>query len=148
MMAQRMQSQSNNAGDGIQRSLAWARIMVGYLMVLATWFWESPATTSEFLSEGTNLQVESFTNPTMIRHRRYRGRSTLQPILHSRVGPDQFVNRILRLREDPRFKNVGPDVLELCSQGPAPSDPSNPDEEPGLWFDWPFVEFLKNNYGG
>ncbi|KAA1114496.1 hypothetical protein PGT21_011207 [Puccinia graminis f. sp. tritici] len=168
MMAQRMQSQSNNAGDGIQRSLAWARIMVGYLMVLATWFWESPATTSEFLSEGTNLQVliepisqSSGVDPLVqglcafVLGIVYESdhdpastipRSTLQPILHSRVGPDQFVNRILRLREDPRFKNVGPDVLELCSQGPAPSDPSNPDEEPGLWFDWPFVEFLKNNY--
>ncbi|KNZ50098.1 hypothetical protein VP01_45g9 [Puccinia sorghi] len=168
MMAQRMQSQSNNAGDGIQRSLAWARIMVGYLIVLATWLWESPSTTSEFLSEGTNLQVliepisqSSGVDPLV------QGlcafvlgiiydtdhdpactipRSTLQPILLSRVGPDQFVNRILRLREDPRFKNVGPDVLELALQSPSPSDPSIVDNQSGLWFDWPFVEFLKNNF--
>jgi hypothetical protein len=57
------------------------------------------------------------------------------------------VNRILRLREDPRFKNVGPDVLELNLQTPASSDPSTVDNQPGLWFDWPFVEFLKNHYG-
>jgi len=168
MMAQRMQSQSNNAGDGIQRSLAWARIMVGYLIVLATWLWESPSTTSEFLSEGTNLQVliepisqSSGVDPLV------QGlcafvlgiiydtdhdpactipRSTLQPILLSRVGPDQFVNRILRLREDPRFKNVGPDVLELAFQSPSPSHPSILDNHAGLWFDWPFVEFLKNHF--
>ncbi|OAV93002.1 hypothetical protein PTTG_02810 [Puccinia triticina 1-1 BBBD Race 1] len=168
MMAQRMQSQSNNAGDGIQRSLAWARIMVGYLIVLATWLWESPSTTSEFLSEGTNLQVliepisqSSGVDPLVqglcafvlgIIYETDHDpaspipRSTLQPILHSRVGPDQFVNRILRLREDPRFKNVGPDVLELSLQPPAGTDPSSADQEPGLWFDWPFVEFLKNNY--
>jgi hypothetical protein len=43
------------------------------------------------------------------------------------------------LREDVRFKNVGPDVLEM-------SEEEDFDSEDGLWFDWPFVEFLKNNY--
>lgn len=66
-------------------------------------------------------------------------RATLHPILQSRVGPDVFANRILRLREDVRFKNVGPDVLEML-------DEDDLDNEDGLWFDWPFVEFLKNNY--
>ncbi|KAH9473153.1 hypothetical protein Pst134EA_000231 [Puccinia striiformis f. sp. tritici] len=168
MMAQRMQGQSNNAGGDIQRSLAWARIMVGYLVVLATWLWESPSTTSEFLSEGTNLQVliepisqSSGVDPLVqglcafvlgIIYETDQDpastipRTTLQPILLSRVGPDQFVNRILRLREDPRFKAVGPDVLELSLQVPAGTDPTNVDVEPELWFDWPFVEFLKNNY--
>lgn len=66
-------------------------------------------------------------------------RATLHPILQSRVGPDVFANRILRLREDVRFKNVGPDVLEML-------DDEDQDNEDGIWFDWPFVEFLKNNY--
>lgn len=66
-------------------------------------------------------------------------RATLHPILQTRVGPDVFANRILRLREDVRFKNVGPDVLEML-------DEDDLDSEDGLWFDWPFVEFLKNNY--
>lgn len=168
MMAQRLQSQSNHAGDGIQRSSAWARIMIGYLIVLATWLWESPSTTSEFLSEGTNLQVliepisqSSGVDPLVqglcafvlgIIYETDHDpaspipRITLQPILHSRVGPDQFVNRMLRLREDDRFKNVGPDVLQLTHQVVVESDFVNPDEGPGIWFDWPFVEFLKNNY--
>lgn len=68
-------------------------------------------------------------------------RSTLQPILTSRIGPDQFVNRILRLREDARFKNIGPDTMEMNE---PPSDDVDVDD--GLWFDWSFVEFLKNNY--
>jgi len=68
-------------------------------------------------------------------------RATLHPILTSRVGPDQFVSRIARLREDPRFKNVGPDILERATDAEA-------DEglEDGFWFDWAFIEFVRNNY--
>lgn len=61
MMAQRSQSQDNNAGEGLQRSLNWARVMIGYLIVLASWLWDSPLTTTEMLNEGTNLQVVSIT---------------------------------------------------------------------------------------
>lgn len=66
-------------------------------------------------------------------------RATLHPILQSRVGPDVFANRILRLREDVRFKNVGPESLEMADEETAAA-------EDGVWFDWAFVEFLKNNY--
>ncbi|MBW0473962.1 hypothetical protein O181_013677 [Austropuccinia psidii MF-1] len=170
MMAKRSQSQVNNAGESLQQSLGWARVMIGYLMVLATWFWDSPATTSEFLSESASLQVliepisqASGVDPLVqglcafvlgIIYETDRDpaspipRATLQPILQSRVGSDQFVNMILRLREDPRFKNVGPDVLEWSSLSLLTSgfldDGSQQNE--GLWFDWPFVEFFKNNY--
>lgn len=71
-------------------------------------------------------------------------RETLHPILQSRVGPDQFVSRILRLREDPRFRNVGPNVLELIDEDDALAEDLG--EENGLWFDFSFVEFLKTNY--
>lgn len=57
MMAQREQAQSANAGAGIERGLEWSRVMIGYLIVLSIWLWESPATVKEFLSEGSNLQV-------------------------------------------------------------------------------------------
>ena len=72
-----------------------------------------------------------------------RDRETLYPILQSRVGPDQFVSRILHLREDPRFRSVGPNVLELVDEEDSLDDLS---EEDGLWFDYAFVEFLKTNY--
>ena len=59
MMAQREQAQSANAGLGPERGLEWSRVMVGYLIVMAVWLWESPGTVKEFLSEGSNLQVVS-----------------------------------------------------------------------------------------
>lgn len=57
MLAQREQAQSANAGGGPERGLEWSRVMVGYLIVLSIWLWESPASVKEFLSEGSNLQV-------------------------------------------------------------------------------------------
>lgn len=57
MMAQREQAQSANAGQGPEKGLQWSRVMVGYLIVLSIWLWESPTTVTEFLSEGSNLQV-------------------------------------------------------------------------------------------
>lgn len=63
MMAQREQAQSANAGLGPERGLEWSRVMVGYLIVLSIWLWESPLTVKEFLSEGSNLQVVSRQKP-------------------------------------------------------------------------------------
>lgn len=68
MMAQREQSQlasANNAGVGGTAGShfavlgEWSRVMVGYLMVLCVWMWESPRSVREFLEEGSNLQVVS-----------------------------------------------------------------------------------------
>ncbi|GAA6000461.1 uncharacterized protein JCM10292_001526 [Rhodotorula paludigena] len=165
MMAQREQAQSANAGLGPERALEWSRVMVAYLTALSVWMWESPHTVKEFLSEGSNLQVliqpitQSSGVDSLIQglctfllgicyeYNREPGpisRETLHPILQSRVGPDQFVSRILRLREDPRFRNVGPNVLELIDEDDAIADDLG--EEDGLWFDFTFVEFLKTNY--
>ncbi|KAM0756160.1 hypothetical protein T439DRAFT_22282 [Meredithblackwellia eburnea MCA 4105] len=164
MMAQREQAQSANAGAGPERGLEWSRVMIGYLIVLSIWLWESPMTVKEFLSEGSNLQVliQPITQSSGVdsavqglcafllgmcyEFNREPGpitRETLYPILQSRVGPDQFVSRILRLREDPRFRSVGPNVLELVDEEESLEDLS---EEDGLWFDYTFVEFLKTNY--
>ncbi|GAA6058533.1 hypothetical protein JCM10212_006972 [Sporobolomyces blumeae] len=165
MMAQREQAHSQNAGLGPDRMLEWSRVMVGYLTTLAVWLWESPGTVKEFLSEGSNLQVLiqpitqaagvdsivqglcAFVLGICYEYNREPGpitRETLHPILQSRVGPDQFVSRILRLREDPRFRTVGPNVLELSDDDDAHLDDVS--EEDGLWFDFTFVEFLKTNY--
>ncbi|BGP67356.1 Vesicle-mediated ER to Golgi transport protein [Rhodotorula toruloides] len=165
MMAQREQAQSANAGLGPERGLEWSRVMVGYLTSLSLWMWESPLTVKEFLSEGSNLQVliQPITQSSGVdsviqglctfllgicyEYNREPGpisRETLHPILHSRVGPDQFVSRILRLREDPRFRNVGPNVLELVDEDDTIAEDLG--EEDGLWFDFSFVEFLKTNY--
>lgn len=49
----------------------------------------------------------------------------------------------MRLREDPRFRSVGPNVLELVDDEIL----DDLGEEDGIWFDYTFVEFLKTNYG-
>ena len=84
MMAQREQSQLAATASGMAGATAgshlallgeWSRVMVGYLMVLCVWTWESPKTVKEFLSEGSNLQVVSvawpravLTSPSFVRH--------------------------------------------------------------------------------
>ena len=44
------------------------------------------------------------------------------------------------MREDSRFKNVGPDILEMTVES------ENAALEEGFYFDWSFVEFARNNY--
>lgn len=75
-------------------------------------------------------------------------RATLHPILHSRIGPDQFVSRMARLREDPRFKSVQPDAFDVEESGESQALDHDGDVDEGLelWFDWAFVDFWKNHY--
>lgn len=74
-------------------------------------------------------------------------RATLHPILHSRIGPDQFVSRMARLREDPRFKAVQPDAFDVEDDVENQLlDKEELDEGLELWFDWAFVDFWKNHY--
>ena len=49
----------------------------------------------------------------------------------------------MKIREDERFKAVGPDsmVISVALQ-PVKSTP----EEAEIWFDWAFVDFWKSNY--
>ena len=65
MMAQREQGECVNraAKEGKQAGSTeeedWTRAMVGYLVLLCTWLWDSPKTVKEFLKESANLQVVS-----------------------------------------------------------------------------------------
>ncbi|PWN37075.1 uncharacterized protein FA14DRAFT_159287, partial [Meira miltonrushii] len=158
----------------------WARIQIGYLIVLITWIWESPAAVAELLKESSNLQIliqpvnqgGNMIDPIVsglcavalgIAYeyaptgdgKEDEGsvtRKSMHPILHSRIGPDQFAARLNRLRDDGRFKNTSPDVLDNLGRqnivnaiGPgAPA--AQAEEEEGLWFDWAFVDFIKTNY--
>ncbi|MCO5555756.1 hypothetical protein L7F22_009301 [Adiantum nelumboides] len=158
----------------------WARIQIGYLIVLITWIWESPSAVAELLKESSNLQIliqpvnqgGNMIDPIVSglcaaalgiayeyaptgEGNEDEGtvtRKSMHPILHSRIGPDQFAARLNRLRDDPRFKNTSPDVLDNLGRqnvvnvigGGAPSVQT--EEEEGLWFDWAFVDFLKTNY--
>ena len=64
MMASREQTDAVNraAKEGrihSQEEEDWTRVMVGYLVLLCTWLWDSPKTVKEFLNESANLQVVS-----------------------------------------------------------------------------------------
>lgn len=66
MMAAREQTECANRAakegtTGGTEEEDWTRIMVGYLVLLCTWLWDSPKTVKEFLSESANLQVVSRT---------------------------------------------------------------------------------------
>lgn len=40
----------------------WTRVMVGYLILLCTWLWDSPKSVKEFLNDSSNIQVVSFSH--------------------------------------------------------------------------------------
>lgn len=159
----------------------WARVQIGYLIVLNTWIWESPSAVAELLKESSNLQIliqpvnqgGNMIDPIVSglcatalgiayeyaptgdgKTDDDEGtvtRKSMHPILHSRIGPDQFAARLNRLRDDSRFKNTSPDVLDNLGRqnfpnmiGGAPS--TQTEDEEGLWFDWAFVDFIKTNY--
>ncbi|EJT45264.1 transporter [Trichosporon asahii var. asahii CBS 2479] len=172
MMASRAQAEATSRAikDGASghEEEDWTRIMVGYLVLLCTWLWDSPKSVAEFLNESNNLQtlIGPITQSQGIdplvqglcafllgvcyefnREPNDVTRATLHPILHSRIGPDQFVSRMARLREDPRFRAVQPDTFEEGAQPPDESAPEpETDEDVELWFDWAFVDFWKNHY--
>lgn len=62
---------------------------------------------------------------------------------------DTLVGRMARLRDDERFKAVGPDSIVLPYPTPANSQiglrPEG-ENEGEIWFDWAFVDFWKSNY--
>lgn len=76
-------------------------------------------------------------------------RQAMHPILHSRIGADQFSMRIQAVKNDKRFSSCSPETLELVgrSSGEKPASPGPADiMEEDIWFTWPFVEFWKDNY--
>lgn len=86
---------------------------------------------------------------TIIKH----SSATLQPIFHKRIGADTFVSRMARLREDARFRAVGPEtlvvdvVLEDVNHAPGVVVGEDAtDGEGEIWMDWAFVEFWKEHY--
>jgi hypothetical protein len=75
-------------------------------------------------------------------------RATIHPIL-TRLGVDTLVGRMARLREDERFKAVGPENVVLpypVSSYLQPGLKPESDDEGEIWFDWAFVDFWKSNY--
>jgi intracellular protein transport protein USO1 len=79
---------------------------------------------------------------------RYFCRATIHPIL-TRLGVDKLVGQMARLREDERFKAVGPENPVLSYPASSYLQPGlkpESDDEGEIWFDWAFIDFWKSNY--
>jgi hypothetical protein len=153
-----IQTISSNLIIGIQRSED-ERILVAYLMLLCGWLFEDPDGVNDFLGEGSNIQ-------SLVQAVLQRGqgsalvqglcalllgivyefstkdspipRATIHPILASRMGRDQYSDRLTKLRRHPFLRDfeVLPQRLSSAPLG----------ELPQVYFDKTFVDFLKDNF--
>lgn len=135
------------------------RISIGYLMVLCSWLYEDHDAVNDFLGEGSNVQsiVQLITrnDPSRILVSGLCAlllgivyefstkdspipRATLHQILTTRLGREQYVDKITKLREHTMVRDY-----EVLHQG---SDARLPGALPEVYFDRTFIDFLKDNF--
>ena len=136
-----------------------SRVSIGYLMVLCGWLYEDHDAVNDFLGEGSNLQslVQLVTQNNQSRTL-VSGlcalllgivyefstkdspipRATLHQILTTRLGREQYVDRITKLREHTMVRD-----FEVLHQGFHSAQPGG---LPEVYFDKTFVDFLKDNF--
>ncbi|KAF7350880.1 hypothetical protein MSAN_01650100 [Mycena sanguinolenta] len=169
-------SLSRSRADTSEREAReWDRLVVAYLCLLSQWLWEDPGAVREFLNAGgLSVLVEAINQTSEVdfivpglcafvlgvcyEFNREPGeitRATIYPILN-RLGVETLIGRMARLREDERFKSVGPDAVVLpypsasaaqhLQQLQKGAGESEKEKEGEIWFDWAFVDFWKSNY--
>ncbi|KAI9815637.1 MAG: hypothetical protein M1832_005268 [Thelocarpon impressellum] len=153
-----IQALTGNLVAGLQRGED-ERVSVGYLMLLCAWLFEDPDAVNDFLGEGSSVQslvqaavqgpgdlvitqglcavlvgivYEFSTKDSPV------PRAVLHPILSSRLGREQYVDKITKLREHPLLRD-----FEVLHQG---LDGGQTGNLPDVFFDKMFVDFLKDNY--
>lgn len=135
------------------------RVSIGYLMILCGWLYEDHDAVNDFLGEGSNVQsiIQLITQ-----HNQSRSlvsglctlllgivyefstkdspipRATLHEILTTRLGREQYVDRITKLREHTVVRD-----FEVLHQGLHSASPGG---LPEVYFDRTFVDFLKDNF--
>ena len=135
------------------------RVAIGYLMILCGWLYEDHDAVNDFLGEGSNVQsvVQSITpdnqsKPLVSGLSAFMlgilyefstkdspiPRATLHQILTTRLGREQYVDRITKLREHTMVRD-----FEVLPQGLYSALPGG---LPEVYFDRTFVEFLKDNF--
>ncbi|TVY93311.1 Intracellular protein transport protein [Lachnellula willkommii] len=154
-----IQSITANLVIGIQKNVD-ERVIVAYLMLLCGWLFEDPDGVNDFLGEGSNIQslVQAILHTTSADGMLVQGlcamllgivyefstkdspvpRATIHPILASRMGRDQYIDRLMKLRQHPFLRDyeVLPQKLISAPQGGLPE----------VFFDKTFVEFVKDNF--
>lgn len=143
---------------GIQKNVD-ERILVAYLMLLCGWLFEDPDAVNDFLGEGSNVQslvqaifqkggdgiivqglcamllgivYEFSTKDSPV------PRGTLHPVLASRMGRDQYIDRLTKLRSHPLLRD-----FEVLPQKPTSAPVGG---LPEVFFDKSFVDFVKDNF--
>jgi hypothetical protein len=135
------------------------RISVGYLMLLCGWLFEDPDVVNDLLGEGSIIQsLIQETKQARSSRTLLPGlcavllgivyefsskdspvpRAMLHQLLTSRLGREQYIDKITRLRELSLVRDF--EVLPQTSQGE--SDGVLPD----VFFDKTFIDFLKDNF--
>jgi len=153
-----IQALSGNLIAGAQRQID-DRISVAYLMVLSGWLYEDPDAVNDFLGEGSNVQslIQMILQPSQSKGL-VAGlcafllgiiyefsskdspipRTTLHEILTTRLGREQFIDKMTKLRENSRIRD-----FEVMPQGSTPEQMGN---LPEVYFDKTFVDFMKDNF--
>ena len=153
-----IQALSGNLISG-ERNNEDPRVSIGYLMVLCGWLFEDHDAVNDFLGEGSNVQsivqlvtqnsqsnilvsglcalllgiiYEFSTKDSPI------PRATLHQILTTRLGREQYVDKIKRLREHTMVRD-----FEVLHQSLYSAQPGG---LPEVFFDRTFVDFLKDNF--
>jgi hypothetical protein len=132
------------------------RIAVGYLILLCAWLFEDPESVDDFLGEASNVQslvqavVQGARGNALIQGLSAMllgivyefstkdsplPRSTLHSILAARMGRDQYIDRLSKLRKDSVMRD-----FEILPQKLGSS------AHPEVYFDKTFVDFFKDNY--
>ena len=135
------------------------RISIGYLMVLCGWLYEDHDAVNDFLGEGSNVQsiVQLITQSSRSRvlvsglcafllgiiyefstKDSPIPRATLHQILTTRLGREQYADRITKLREHASVRDfeVLPQSLGSTYSGGLPD----------VYFDRTFMDFMKDNF--
>ena len=153
-----IQTITANLITGVQKN-ADERVLVAYLMLLCGWLFEDPDAVNDFLGEGSNLQslvqvisqaggdgtivqglcalllgivYEFSTKDSPV------PRKTIHGVLASRMGRDQYIDRLTKLRSHPLLRDfeVLPQKLSTAPPGGLPE----------VFFDKSFVDFVKDNF--
>ena len=153
-----IQALSANLVSGEQKG-GDERVSIGYLMVLCGWLYEDHDAVNDFLGEGSNVQsiIQLITQSSQSRAL-VSGlcafllgivyefstkdspipRTTLHQILTTRLGREQYGDRITKLREHAIVRD-----FEVLTQGLASTQSGG---LPDVYFDRTFVDFLKDNF--
>ena len=135
------------------------RVSIGYLMVLCGWLYEDHDAVNDFLAEGSNVQsivqlVVQDKNSrilasglcTFLLGIAYEfstkdsplPRELLYQLLTTGLGRENYLERITRLREHRAVRDF--EVLPQCLTRNTSND------QPEVYFDRTFVDFLKDNF--